>query len=184
MSAPPTSTGTTAPASARRRRPALPMFLGMALLTAVAFAFMTATHIIVHALLAVRMSTPQWMALMFVNVALMGSVAVMMHGKARQGAALLLLTGIIGLGLELENHYFIDTPDNTNLVGVGGVATMFYMSSFLMLTFAIVAMSTGAMLVWRPEYRVGMEPAAAKPAEAPSPGPDASDESTAPPPEP
>lgn len=130
-----------------RRRPRLPMMLGLALLTAIAHLLLGGLHVILHVLRgADQLALPLLLAL-----APLAAVALMLKGRPRHGATLLTLTMLAGAFHTLYSHHWLQT-DTPN--------TAFYAGTVLMLlALELQGLSAGVMLMARPEGPRGAEAA-------------------------
>lgn len=131
-----------------RRRPRLPMMLGLALLTAAAHLLLGGLHVVLHILRSVNgiaLST-------LLALAPLVGIALMLNGRPRHGAALLALTMTAGAFHTLYSHHWLqtDVPD-----------TPFYAGTVLMLlALQLQGLSAGVLLTVRPEEPRARESAA------------------------
>lgn len=156
------------------RRPPLPLFLGLAVLTAMAHVLMLAAYAVAH----VSLGRPvEWgPAALLVAVGGAGPVLAawwMLTSSPRAGAALFAAT-MLGTGSVLFGlHYVWDTPSHVAYLADHWLDTTYATTSYMLLVLEMLGVGIGGVLAWRPERRAlpEVEPAASEPAAPASPLP-------------
>jgi hypothetical protein len=143
----------------RRRRPPLPMFLGLAVLTIAAHLLVALAHAAAHLALGIVLS-PWNVAYVaaFVFAAPVAAGALLMRNATASGALLLSSSMALAGGFGLLHHYRWAGPDNALTVALGGWGDVFAYSAYMMLTFEILGFAVGGMLVAKPEKRATPTP--------------------------
>lgn len=133
------------------RRPRLPMFLGLAVLTAMTNFLLFALHAFLHAGLAVPIGAFDALVMGLLAMGPIAGVALMLRGRPRHGAAIYTLLMLISLGQGLWGHYAEDTPDNTYYAPLDTWGQLYVGTAFMQIAFAIQGLSGGVVLLIKPE---------------------------------
>lgn len=134
------------------RRPRLPLFLGLAVLTALAHLLFIGAHLFLHYGLAIPITPLD--ALVWGLLAMGPLLAIALplrQGRPRAGAALLLVIMIAGAAWNLWVHYALAGPDAVLVQDPDVWGRTYAITSQMLLAFELQGLAVGAMLVWRPE---------------------------------
>ena len=131
------------------RRPRLPMMLGLAFLTTLAHLLTAAMHLAGH---MARGYGDYLLPLVFAAAPFAG-VALMMQGRARRGAAVLMLSNRAAAWYTLYAHFWLQGDVADTMVYAGAVQ--------MMLAFELQGFCAGIILLVKPEVPRPREAAAA-----------------------
>lgn len=135
-----------------RSRPRLPLFLGLAVLTALAHALFIAAHLLLHYGFAIPI--PPLDALVWGLLALGPLLAVALplrSERPRAGAALLLVIMVAGAAWNLWTHYATLGLDAVALQDPDVWGRAYAITSLMLVAFELQGLAVGAMLLWKPE---------------------------------
>lgn len=133
------------------RRPRLPMFLGLAVLTAMANVLVLAAHALLHVGLGVRVGGDGALLAALVALGPLVGVALMTRGRPRHGAALLALFMLLGVGASLWTHYAADGDENVAYARTDLWGDLYVGSSFMQVAFGLQGFAAGMILLFKPE---------------------------------
>lgn len=138
----------------RARRPPLPPFLGLAVLTVAAHLLVAFVHGAAHVTLGIGLSLWQGaFVLAFVFVLPLVAARWLMHNRTRAGAALLGASMALAGGFTLLSHWRIDAADHVAHLPGGTWSALFEGTAFMLLTFEIMGFALGGALLAKPERR-------------------------------
>lgn len=141
------------------RRPPLPMFLGLAVLTVMAHFLMAAVHAVALATLGIAID--QWGVFFLVLIAGVAPViaAYWMLTDAPRGGAALMSASMIATGALLYLlHYVWDTPANVLYLQGSWMDVLADGTAYMLLVLEILGFGVGGVLTWRPERRLAPLP--------------------------
>lgn len=133
------------------RRPRLPLFLGLAVLTVMAHLLMTAGHLGLHVVLGIPMGAARWALAVGLALAPFFALALMMRGRPRHGAALLALLMAVAAAWLLYEHYVRPGPDALPAMRdqLGGSTYAGVLQ--MLLAFELQGFAAGVILILRPQ---------------------------------
>jgi hypothetical protein len=144
-----------------RRRPRLPLFLGLAVLTALAHVLFVAAHLALHVGLAIPIGPLDALVWGLVATGPMVAIALPLRaGRPRLGAALLAAMMVAALAWGLYAHYAMLGPDAVAMQDPDVWGRVYAITSQMLVAFELQGLAVGAMLLVKPEVP--------RPAHAPS----------------
>lgn len=134
------------------RRPRLPMFLGLAVLTSLAHVLFVAAHLFLHYGLAIPVSGTEMLIWGLLALGPMLAIALpLRQGRPRTGALLLLVIMVAGAAWNLWTHYAASGADLVIAQDPDAWGRVYAITSQMLVAFELQGLAVGAMLLFRPE---------------------------------